>query len=161
MDLVRWKNGIKEFLPPCCYKFAVEIRTCVKAVAVKLKPSYMFDLAFVPSERITAWLKRLYDVHLVQCQLSVIVIEQQIFIVNRSTIKHRMNEIARGKEEIMIVDVSSDLQQPRSTSSTTLYQIAVQYTAQVVETTAVAYLPYTIVLYHNCTYIVELHYEVI
>jgi len=134
MELVRWRNSIKEFLPRCCHKFAKDIRTCVKAVDAKLKPSYMFDLAFVPSQRITAWLKRLHDVHLVHCRLSVIDIEQQIFIVNRSTIKHRMNEITRGNEPIMIVDISSDLQQPQSISST-LYEMIVQYTVQVVEIT--------------------------
>jgi len=135
MDLVRWKDVIKEFLPPCCYKFVLDIRTCLKAVDVKLKPSYMFDLAFVPSHRIIAWLARLHDVRLVQCQLSVIIIEQQMFIVNRGTIKHRMNEITCGNERVMIVDVSSDLQQPKSTSSM-LYQI-VQYTAQVVDDVSV------------------------
>jgi len=126
----RWRNIIKEFLPPCCYKFAEDICTCVKAVDAELKPSYMFDVAFVPSDRILAWLKRLRDVHLVQCRLSVIAIEQQIFIVNRRTIKHRMDKITSGDERVLIVDVSSDLQQPQSTSIG-LYQTIVQYTAKV------------------------------
>jgi len=128
-----WKDAIKEFLPPCCYKFATDIRTCVNAVAAELKPSYMFDLAFVSSQQITAWLKRLHDVHLVKCRLTVIAVEQQIFIVNRRVIKYRMDDITRGNERIMIVDVSPDLQQPQSTS-TALHETIVQYTAQVVET---------------------------
>ena len=135
MELMRWRSVIKEFLPPCCYKFAADICTCVKAVDAELKPSYMFDVAFVPSHRIIAWLKRLHDVHLVHCRLSVIAIEQQIFIVNRSAIKHRMDKITCGNERVMMVDVSSDLQQPQSTP-TVLYQTIVQYTAQVVETAA-------------------------
>ena len=135
MELMRWRSVIKEFLPPCCYKFAADICTCVKAVDAELKPSYMFDVAFVPSHRIIAWLKRLHDVQLVRCRLSVIAIEQQIFIVNRSAIKHRMDKITCGNERVMMVDVSSDLQQPQSTPNV-LYQTIVQYTAQVVETAA-------------------------
>jgi len=142
MEFALWNNLMKEFLPSFCYKFARDIRACIKAVDVKLKPSYLFDLAFISSEIIIAWLKRLHDVHLVQCRLSVIAIDQQMFIVNRDTIKHRMNEITCGNEQVMLVDVSSDLKEPHSTS-TTLYQI-VQYTAKVVQTNAVADLPYII-----------------
>jgi len=133
MELMR--NVTKEFLPPCCYKFAGDICTCVKAVDAELKPSYMFDVAFVPSHRIIAWLKRLHDVHLVQSQLSVIAIEQQIFIVNRSALKRRIDKITCGDERVMVVDVSSDLQQPKPTP-TVLYQMIVQFTAKVVEITS-------------------------
>jgi len=132
MDLVRWKDEIKEFFDPCCYKFATDIRICVKAVDAELKPSYMFDLAFVPCQRIIAWLKRLYDVRLVQCQLSVLAVEEQIFIVKRSAIKYRVSEIACGNERVVMVDVSSDLQQPQSTSTALCQKIA-----QVVETNAI------------------------
>jgi len=127
-----WRKVIKEFLPPCCCRFALDICTCVKAVDAELKPSYMFDVAFVPSHRIVAWLNRLHDARLVQCRLSVIAIEQQIFIVNCSAIKRRMDKITRGYERVMIVDVSSDLQQPQSTP-VVLCQTVVQYTAQVVD----------------------------
>jgi len=140
-EFIRWKDLIKEFLDPCCYKFARDICICVKAVDAELKPSYMFDLAFLSPQRIIPWLKQLHDVHLVQCRLSVISIEEQIFIVKRSAIKHRMNEIARGNEQVIIADVSSDLQQPQS-ASTTLCQMIIQHCAQVVETTAVAELSY-------------------
>lgn len=133
MEFFRWKELIKEILPSHCCKFATDIRSCVKAVDAKVKPSYMFDLAFVPADRIIVWLRRLQDVHLVRCRLSVIAIEQHIFIVNRSTIKCKMNEIACGNEEVMIVDVSSDLKQPQSTSMRLCH--VVQYTAQVIAVT--------------------------
>ena len=134
MALVRWRDVIKEFLPACCYKFVADIRACVKAVESELKPSYMFDLAFISSERIIAWLKHLNHVHLIQCRLSVIVIEQHIFIVNRSAIKDRMKKIMHGNERVVIVDVSPDLHQPQSALAA-LYEEIVQYTEQVVETT--------------------------
>jgi len=124
MDAVRWKNGIKEFLPACCSKFATDIRTCVQAVDARLKPSYMFDVAFVSSQRIIAWLKRLHEVQLVECRLTVIAVEQQIFIVNRSRIKHRMSEIMRGNERVMLVNASCNLQQPQSASTTLVQSIA-------------------------------------
>jgi len=152
MELVRWKEAVNEFLAPCCYKFAREIRICVKAVDAELKPSYMFDLAFLPCQRIIAWLKRLHDVQLVQCRLSVVTVEEQIFIVKRSVIKHRMSEISRGNERVIIVDVSRDLQQPQSTS-TTLYQTIVQYSAQVGETTAIAELLYILLIFKNIYFI--------
>jgi len=143
MELVRWKDAIKEFLVPCCYRFASDICTCVKAVDADLKPSYMFDLAFLPPERIIAWLQRLHDVHLVQSRLSVIVIEQQIFIVKRSSIKHRMNEIKLGNERVIIIDVSSDLQQPQSPLTT----VILQYTAQVVDSCSCRIT----ITHHDCT----------
>ena len=129
---MRWRNITKEFLPPCCSKFAADISTCVKAVDAELKPSYMFDVAFVPPHRILAWLKRLYEVHLVQSRLSVICIEQQIFIVNCSALKHRIDNIMCGKERVMIVDVSSELRQPQPTP-TVIYRMILQYTTQVVK----------------------------
>jgi len=129
-ELIRWKDTIKEFLDPCCYKFATDICICVKAVDAELKPSYMFDFAFVSPQRIIPWLNQLHDVHLIHCRLSVISIEEQIFIVKRSAIKRRMSEIGRGNEQIIVADVSSDLQQPQSTS-TTLCQTIVQHYAKV------------------------------
>jgi len=141
MDLVRWKDAIKEFLAPSCYRFAADIRVCVKAVDTELKPSYMFDLAFVPCQRVIDWLKRLYDVRLVQCQLSVLAVEEQIFIVKRSAVKHRMSEIACGNERVIMVDVSANLQQPQSTSTELHQRIA-----QVEETDVITGLLYLVVI---------------
>jgi len=88
-------------------------------------------------------LQRLHDVHLVQSRLSVIVIEQQIFIVKRSSIKHRMNEIKLGNERVIIIDVSSDLQQPQSPLTT----VILQYTAQVVDSCSCRIT----ITHHDCT----------
>jgi len=131
MELLKWKELIQEFLPSCCYRFVANIRCCVKAVDAELKPSYMFDLAFVPLCKVVAWLKRLHDVGLVHCRLSVIAIEQHLFIVNRSTIKRRLRQSTLGNERVVVVDVSSDLQQPQLTS-TEVYQMVIDYSLQVV-----------------------------
>lgn len=92
-----------------------EVLANVSAVDAGLKPSYLFDRAFLSSDAVDKWLSRISDELRPTCSLSVLNVEGQLFVVDVDRIRNRLMDMVSGdgSNKGILVDVSCGLKQPR------------------------------------------------
>ena len=94
---------------------SADVLANIAAVEAGLKPSYLFDRAFLPSDSVSAWLIRINDQLRPNCYLSVLDIESQVFVVDVVCLRNYLLDIISESKigARVLIDISCDLQQPR------------------------------------------------
>lgn len=109
-----WLRLIKQHLPRCCLKHHAGLRATLTAVDIGLKPCLLFDTATVPAAALAAWVAALTDERLVASRLEVVVVELDLFIINRAALEAHLDRIEdHPTDALLAVDVSARLEAPK------------------------------------------------
>ncbi len=103
----KWKNMIAAHLGKKCARHSLEIACDVLLVDSVLKSSFLFDYACVSAEAMKDFVTALAREELVKTRLTVIKVEDEIFICNIELLKAHVADA-----DFTVVDVSGDLKEP-------------------------------------------------
>lgn len=109
----RVKACIRQHLPKCCVKFAGDIAVNVVAVDRGLKPSFLFDYAFVSTNVMANFVENLYQESLILNLLDVVSISDHILVTRFSSLIDHLHDTCEGYErKNVLIDVSKHLKDP-------------------------------------------------
>lgn len=108
-----WKSTIRHHLPRCCMKNVTSIQANITAVDAGIKPSFLFDFAFVASSDMALFLEQLYKKGLTLCVLDVISVDDHIFVTKFDELISRLqDDCAQMCKRVVLIDVSKNLVAP-------------------------------------------------
>lgn len=108
-----WKSAIRRNLPRCCIKNVLSIQANITAVDAGIKPSFLFDFAFVASSDMASFLEQLYKKGLTLCVLDVISVDDHIFVTKvNELISHFQDDCAQFCKRVVLINVSKNLAVP-------------------------------------------------
>ena len=108
-----WISVTRRCLPKSCHRHLLQLVCNVYSVSVALKPSYLIDCTVLPVSAIDNWLSQLFKKCLACRRLSVLHIEQEVFVVNIEFLLEKLHDMIANRTETALVDVSYSLNSPR------------------------------------------------
>ncbi|XP_070557418.1 UPF0739 protein C1orf74 homolog [Ptychodera flava] len=109
LDVSEWDRNIQKYLPKSCRKRKSDIMNNIIAVAEGVKPSFLFDYAIADAEDLQMFLDRQDVTQGLKCLLLL----DDVFVYNPTTLRTHLNCLEFSEEEHFLVDVSGELRHPR------------------------------------------------
>lgn len=109
----RVKACIRQHLPKCCVKFAGDIVVNIIAVEQGIKPSFLFDYAFVSANVMANFIEDMFREGLILNLLDVVSISDHILVTRFSSLIDHLHDTCEGYErKNVLINVSKHLKDP-------------------------------------------------
>lgn len=108
-----WKTVIRHHLPRCCLKHVAQIHANIAAVDSGIKPSFLFDYAYVMPRVMAKFVEQLYAEGLTSYQLDIISLEDNVLITRIEQLRDHLQDAYRADyKKTILVDISKHLKCP-------------------------------------------------